>query len=137
MDWVLIIPPLLTAVFTYIVAAQRAKIKQAQVMAEIQSNAIKVVAEIEDRLRKELKSDLEIEKKELERKYDDLKKENDVLRNQVSDFQGQLSASDHLIKALKDEILALKSTIDLYRSEMARNKKRLADLENGHNESTE
>ena len=125
MDLTLIIPPILTAIITYIIAAKRTRLKQAQVLAEIQANAIKVVAEIEERLRKELKAELSIE-------LDKLKKENENLHTQVVDLQGKLSASDHLIGALKDEISALKSTIDLYKDEMARNKSRLANLENGN-----
>lgn len=125
MDLTLIIPPVLTAILTYIIAVKRTRLKQAQVLAEIQSNAIKVVAEIEERLRKELKAELKVE-------LDELKKENASLHSQVVDLQGKLSASDHLIGALKDEISALRSTIDLYKDEMARNKKRLSDLENGN-----
>jgi predicted nuclease with TOPRIM domain len=124
MDWTQIIPAIITAILTYIIAVRRTKMKQAQDMADIQSNAIKVVAEIEERLRKEFRQDL-IE----------IRKENDELRVQVGELKGKLSASDHLVGALKDEISVLKSTIELYKDEMARNKKRLSDLEtgNGHN----
>ena len=120
MDWGLIIPPLLTALVTYLIAAKRAKIKHSQVMAEIQANAIKVVAEIEERLRAELKKDLV-----------ELRRENEELRVQVSELKGMLNVSDHLVDTLKEEISALRSTIELYKDEMARNKKRLVDLENG------
>jgi predicted nuclease with TOPRIM domain len=122
MDWTIILPSIVTAVLTYFVAIKRAKLKQSQVMAEIQSNAIKVVSEIESRLREELRKD-----------FFELKRENEELRSQVSELKGKLSASDHLVEALKDEISSLKSTIELYRDEMSRSKKRLSDLESGNN----
>jgi len=124
MDWTQIIPAIITDILTYIIAVRRTKMKQAQDMADIQSNAIKVVAEIEERLRNEFRQDL-IE----------IRKQNDELRVQVGELKGKLSASDHLISALKDEISALKSTIELYKDEMARNKKRLSDLETGNGHS--
>lgn len=78
-------------------------------MAEIQNNALKTVQLIEERIRADLRKELDV-----------LKLENINLHKEVAELRSKLTLSDDLIRTLKDEIIALKSTISLYRDEMAK-----------------
>ena len=90
-------------------------------LAEIQDNAIKTVQLIEERIRADLRKEL-----------DEFKEENKRLHQEVAELRGKLTLSTDLVSTLKDEIVALRSTLTLYKDEMARSKQRLSSLENGN-----
>jgi predicted nuclease with TOPRIM domain len=117
----LIIPALVGGFFTYLIAIHRHNSKKASMLAEIQDNAIKTVQLIEERIRADLRKEL-----------DQFKEENKRLHQEVAELRGKLTISSDLITTLKDEIVALRSTLSLYKDEMARSKQRLSSLENGN-----
>ena len=94
-------------------------------MAEIQNNAIKTVQLIEERIRADLRKEL-----------DEIKIENNRLHKEVAELRGMLTISDDLIGVLKDEISALRGTLALYKDDMVKNKQRLSSLENGNGNPT-
>lgn len=105
----LILPALVGGFFTYLIAVHRSNSRRASMMAEIQNNALKTVQLIEERIRADLRKELDV-----------LKLENINLHKEVAELRSKLTLSDDLIRTLKDEIIALKSTISLYRDEMAK-----------------
>jgi predicted nuclease with TOPRIM domain len=117
----LIIPALVGGFFTYLIAIHRHNSKKASMLAEIQDNAIKTVQLIEERIRADLRKEL-----------DEFKEENKRLHQEVAELRGKLTLSTDLVSTLKDEIVALRSTLTLYKDEMARSKQRLSSLENGN-----
>ena len=121
----LIIPALIGGFFTYLIAVHRNNSKKASMMAEIQNNAIKTVQLIEERIRADLRKEL-----------DEIKIENNRLHKEVAELRGMLTISDDLIGVLKDEISALRGTLALYKDDMVKNKQRLSSLENGNGNPT-
>ena len=105
----LILPALVGGFFTYLIAVHRSNSRRASMMAEIQNNALKTVQLIEERIRADLRKELDV-----------LKLENINLHKEVAELRSKLTLSDDLIRTLKDEIIALKSTISLYRDEMSK-----------------
>jgi len=114
----ILIPAFISGTTMYFIALHRNKIKRSEMMAEIQNNAIKTVSLIEERIRKDLRSEL-----------DSLKLENTKLREEISIVRSQLIGGEHLITILKEEIASLKSTLELYKTEMVKSKQRLNSLE--------
>ena len=121
--FITIIPPILTAVFAYLVARKRnivsERLNKAKIDADIQSQALTIVKGVMNDMRDELR-----------REIDMLRKENEVLKLSVKDNQdkiatlsNQLDASDQLIAVLKSEIITLQSTIKVYEEELTRLRK--------------
>lgn len=99
-----IIPPIIASVLTYIVAAKRSKINQLKAIAEIQNKAIELVQNAEEKMRLELRQDI-----------DKLRGENDSLRKKIDMLETQRTESDRLTNTLKLEITTLKDSIDRYK----------------------
>ena len=121
--FITIIPPILTAVFAYLVARKRnivsERLNKAKIDADIQSQALTIVKGVMNDMRDELR-----------REIDMLRKENEVLKLSVKDNQdkiatlsNQLDASDQLIAVLNSEIITLQSTIKVYEEELTRLRK--------------
>lgn len=120
---ILIIPPIITAIFAYLVARKKnfvnERLGRAKVDAEIQMQALSIVRNVMVEMREELK-----------REIDTLKKENDIFRTEIHEnkikidsLQLQLTVSNELTTTLRSEIGTLRSALRLYEEENARLKK--------------
>ncbi len=109
-----IIPPILTAIFAYLVAWKRniisEKMDKAKLDADIQTQALTIVKSVMNDMREELRHEIEILRKE----KDDLKVQLDITVNQIRDLRNQLESSEELIVALKSQIGVLQNTIKVY-----------------------
>jgi len=113
-----IIPPIIAAVVTYIIASKKAKIQYAKMMTDIQSKAIQTVVSEEEKMRKEIWEELKI-----------VRKENEFLRLEISEINKKLYNSGELVETLREEIAVLKSSIAVYKEELNRKDKRITELE--------
>jgi len=109
-----IIPPILTAIFAYLIAWKRniisEKMDKAKLDADIQSQALTIVKSVMNDMREELRREIEVLRKE----KDALKIQIESSEIQIKDLRTQLEASDEIIIALKSQISILQSTIKLY-----------------------
>ena len=109
-----IIPPILTAIFAYLIAWKRniisEKMDKAKLDADIQSQALTIVKSVMNDMREELRREIEVLRKE----KDALKIQIESSEIQIKDLRTQLEASDEIIFALKSQISILQSTIKLY-----------------------
>lgn len=117
---ILIIPPIITAIFAYLIARKKniisERISKAKIDSEIQTQALSIVDKVMGEMRVELR-----------REIDELRKENESLKKAVVDSQtriesleSQLGESDQLISILKSEILTLKAALAMYKEENIR-----------------
>jgi len=117
---ILIIPPILTAAFAYLVARKKniinERIGKAKIDAEIQSQAFSIV----EKVMSEMKIDFR-------REIDNLRKENEILKNAIVESQTkikslelQLDASNQLVSTLKAEIASLQAALSIYKEENRR-----------------
>ena len=118
-----ILPPVLTAVFAYLIARKRnavaERVSRAKVDADVQTQALQIVRGVMTDMRDEFK-----------REIDTLREENKALKFEIEDnksrlmgLQKQLLASDELVDTLRSEISALKKTISVYELEIERLRK--------------
>jgi len=116
----LIVPPILTATFAYMVARKKnvitERIGRAKIDSEIQTQALTIVRGVMNDMRDEFRREIDALKKENEF----LKEEVDDNRNKIEHLQTQLTASDVLVASLKSEISTLQSALKLYQEENAR-----------------
>lgn len=106
-----IIPPILAAILTYLVAQKRSRIAQLKTVSEIQAKAIELVQKSEESIRSELRKDIER-----------IRLENESLKKRIEVLDNQRDASDQLSITLKDEIRALRETLDHYKKIVDENK---------------
>lgn len=120
---VTIVPPILTAVFAYLVARKRniisERINKAKVDADVQSQALNIVRGVMNDMRDEFRREIE----SLRAENVKLKAEVNENRNQIANLQEQLTASDVLVESLRSEISILKKTLTIYEEEIARLRK--------------
>jgi uncharacterized coiled-coil DUF342 family protein len=117
---ILIIPPIITAIFAYLIARKKniisERIGKAKIDSEIQTQALSIVDKVMGEMRIELR-----------REIDELRKENESLKKTIVDSQtriesleSQLDESDHLVSILRSEISALKAALAMYKEENTR-----------------
>ena len=117
---ILIIPPILTAAFAYLVARKKniitERISKAKIDSEIQGQSLTIVEKVVGDMRIELR-----------REIDDLRKENESLKKAIDDSQiriemleSQLDASNQLVATLKTEIATLQTALSIYKEENTR-----------------
>lgn len=117
---ILIIPPILTAAFAYLVARKKnlitERVSKAKINSEIQTQALTIVENVMHDMRVELR-----------REIDDLRKENEILRKAIGDSQSriellesQLNTSSQLVSTLKSEISTLQVALSIYKEENIR-----------------
>lgn len=117
---VLIIPPVLTAAFAYLIARKKniisERLNKAKIDSEIQTQALTIVEKVT--------SDMI---KGLQREIDDLKKENEDFKHEIRDskariesLETQLTASDQLVAMLRSEISTLQAALSMYKEENSR-----------------
>lgn len=118
-----ILPPVLTAVFAYLIARKRniisEKINRAKVEADVQTQALTIVRGVMNDMRDEFRREIE----ELKLDNQNLKREIDANRTRLQILQEQLTASDELVETLRSEISTLRKTVALYEAEIDRLKK--------------
>jgi uncharacterized coiled-coil DUF342 family protein len=112
-----IIPPLVAAVLTYVIASRRSKIQQAKILSEMQGKAIETVAAAEAKMRAELWAELDV-----------LRIENHSLRDKISAIELQNRTYEQLNITMKEEIVALKTTVDAYKEQNTQNRNRIEEL---------
>jgi hypothetical protein len=106
-----IIPPILASILTYAIATKRSKLTQLKTISEIQSKAIELVQKAEEQMRTELRKEIEL-----------IKEENSTLRQKISILESQRNASDRLSETLREEISALRTTVEHYKQIIDDNK---------------
>lgn len=120
---VTIVPPILTAVFAYLVARKRnlitERISRAKVDADVQAQALTIVGGVMNDMREDFHKEITSLKAENVK----LKEEIDENSARLLTLQRQLIASDELVASLKSEISTLRKTVGLYEQEIARLKK--------------
>lgn len=118
-----ILPPILTAVFAYLIARKRntvsERINRAKIDADVQTQALQIVRGVMNDMREEFKREIEA----LRSENTTLKKEIEENTNRLVVLQKQLVASDGLVETMRSEISALKKTLALYEAEIDRLRK--------------
>lgn len=117
-----IIPPIVAAILTYVVASKRARIQYAKVIVDMQSKAVEVVSAQEEKMRKEIWAELSV-----------VRAENKSLRDELLDLRAKLQTSHELADIMREEIKSLRSALEMTREEANRSKKRIIELENKGN----
>lgn len=117
---ILIIPPIITAAFAYLIARKKnlitERISKAKIDSEINIQALTIVEKVTGDMRLELRREIE-----------ELRKENENLRASMRDSQhriesleSQLEASDKLVSTLRSEIISLQTALSIYKEENIR-----------------
>lgn len=120
-----IIPPIVAAILTYVVASKRARLQYAKTISDIQSKAVEVVAAQEEKMRKEIWAEL-----------DKIRTENQKLREDLATLKERLQNANDLADTLREEVRALKSSLDVTTKDLVRSNARIKELENGANNKT-
>lgn len=117
---ILIVPPILSAAFAYLIARKKnvvtERLNRAKIDSEIQTQALTIVRGVMNDMRDEFKREIDALKKENE----GFKAEIALNANKISTLQIQLTASDVLVATLKSEISTLQGAIKMYQEENAR-----------------
>jgi hypothetical protein len=117
---ILIVPPILSAGFAYLVARKKnivtERLSRAKIDSEIQTQALTIVRGVMNDMRAEFKREIDALKKESE----GFKAEISLNAHKISTLQIQLTASDVLVATLKSEISTLQGAIKMYQEENAR-----------------
>lgn len=120
---VTIVPPVVTAVFAYLVARKKnlvmERINRAKVDADVQTQALNLVRGVMNDMRDDFHREIMSLKVENEK----LKAEIEDNKSRVQSLEKQLIASDELIETLRSEISTLKKTLTFYEEEIARLRK--------------
>lgn len=117
---ILIIPPILTAAFAYLVARKKniitERISKAKIDSEIQVQALSIVEKVMGEMRAELRREID----ELRKENDSLKKEIFISRDRIESLETQLDSSNQLISTLRSEISTLQNALSMYKEENMR-----------------
>lgn len=117
---ILIVPPIITAAFAYMVARKKniisERLNKAKIDADIQNQALTIVRGVMNDMRDELRKEIDVLRKENEH----LKEEVHSNRRRVELLESQLEASAKLVETLKAEILTLQTTLSVYKDENER-----------------
>jgi len=118
-----ILPPVLSAVFAYLIARKRntisERVNRAKVDADVQIQALQIVRGVMTDMRDEFKQEIE----NLRNENKTLKREIEENTSRLTILQKQLVASDELVETLRSEISTLKKTLALYEVENERLRK--------------
>ena len=118
-----IIPPIIAALFAYLIARKRSiiadKHAKAKLDADIQTQALNIVSGVMSEMKQEFRREIE----SLRTENNQLKLKIEEAESRIDTLRSQLDASDKLISALRSEINTLQSTINFYEKELDRLKK--------------
>lgn len=116
----LIIPPILTAVFAYLIARKKniitERISKAKIDSEIQTQALSIVEKVMGEMRAELRREID----ELRKENEELKKAINDSQSKIESLQNQLEASNQLVAILRSEIGTLQAALTMYKEENTR-----------------
>ncbi len=107
-----IIPPLIAAILTYIVASKRARIQYARLMSEMQTHAIEQVRLSEEKMRAEIWVELE----KVRQENAELKEEMKAQKHEIGDLKKQLDAATNLRITLTDQVHSLERLVETYKT---------------------
>jgi predicted nuclease with TOPRIM domain len=107
-----VIPPLVAAVLTYIVANKRARVQNAKLIADIQTQAVEQVRLVEEKMRAEIWVELEKVRKE----NAELRKEMESQRSEIMDLKKQLEAASSLRITLTEQVHSLERLVETYKT---------------------
>lgn len=117
---ILIIPPIFTAIFAYLIARKKntisEKIGKAKINSEIQTQALNIVEKVTGEMRSELRREIA----ELRKQNDQLKLDVHESQSKIESLQKQLEASDVLVASLRSEIGSLTAALLMYKEENMR-----------------
>lgn len=102
-----IIPPVAASILAFLVATKRAKIQYANTISNIQYKAIEIVSAAEQKMRSEIREEL-----------NHVRVENEKLREDLRLLYRKLEDSEELIRTLRAEILSLRSLVDTYKEQI-------------------
>jgi peptidoglycan hydrolase CwlO-like protein len=114
-----IIPPLIAAVLTYLIANKRARLAHAKLFADMQASAIEQVSNSEEKMRKELWIELD----KLRAENQELRKQIDGQRESIDQLEEKLKTSENLVTTLTNQVGTLTGLVNTY-------KNRIIELEN-------
>ncbi len=118
-----ILPPILTAVFAYLIARKRnivsERVNRAKIDADVQTQALQIVRGVMTDMREEFKREIDV----LRAENKALKEEVENNKDRLTTLQKQLVASDELVETMRSEISALKKTLIVYEAEIERLRK--------------
>jgi CII-binding regulator of phage lambda lysogenization HflD len=118
-----ILPPILAAVFAYLIARKRnaasERVNRAKIEADVQTQALQIVRGVMNDMRDEFKREIDA----LRNENRTLKVEIEENKNRLMVLQKQLVASDELVETMRSEISALKKTLAVYEAEIERLRK--------------
>lgn len=117
-----VIPPLIAAIVTYIVAGKRARVQYAKITADIQSQAIEQVRLAEEKMRAEIWTELNKVREE----NAELKKEMKNQWDEILELRQQLDAATQLRVTLTQQVHSLESLVETYKT-------RIVELEKNTN----
>lgn len=122
-----IVPPIITALFAYLIARKRniltEKINRAKMDADAQVQALTIVRGIINDLRGEWQESNNRCLHELEKTKEEFKQQITELRNENEKLTEKIKENEELIISLRSEIVTLRKTLALYEEEIARLKK--------------
>lgn len=107
-----VIPPILVAILTYIVANKRARFVQAKLLADMQSHAIEQIRITEEKMRSEVWNELQKVREE----NAGLKKEMKDQWLEISNLKDQLDDSAEIRAKLITQVHELEKLVDTYRN---------------------
>jgi hypothetical protein len=102
-----IIPPILTSILAGMVAMKKSKVSHIKTVTEMQVKALEIVSKAEEKMREEIRMDLEI-----------VKAENRALKLEIDELKNEAKKRSELIDAMKTEIISLKATIIAYKKQI-------------------
>lgn len=118
-----ILPPILAAVFAYLIARKRnaasERVNRAKIEADVQTQALQIVRGVMNDMRDEFKREIDA----LRNENKSLKYEIEENKSRLMVLQKQLVASDELVETMRSEISALKKTLAVYEAEIERLRK--------------
>jgi chromosome segregation ATPase len=107
-----VIPPLIAAVLTYIVASKRARAQHAKLIADIQTHAIEQVRLIEEKMREEIW----VELRKVQKENADLRKDMEAQKMNIDDLKKQLEAATSLRVTLTEQVHSLERLVETYKT---------------------
>lgn len=120
---VTIVPPVVTAVFAYLVARKKnivtERINRAKVDSDVQAQALNLVRGVMN----DMREDFHREMTEMKDENQKLRVQIDENKSHIQSLQRQISVNDELTETLRSEISTLKKTLSVYEEEITRLRK--------------
>ena len=102
-----VIPPLVAAILTYVIASKRARIQHAKLLADMQNQAIDQVTKSEEKMRQEIWNELEKMRdrnKELERNHSDMLNKMNIDKDLIDTLHDQIASLESINRNLQTDL---------------------------------